>query len=94
MGRGFHRGPRLRETFLSVAGGRARDPFLWDATNRSVRFTASNVCWPGFWRNWGVWGDRSPPVHRTCAGMPRAADVARSPALRALREAITRRNVA
>ena len=30
------------------------------ATNKSVRFTASNVGWPGFWRNWGVWGDRSP----------------------------------
>ena len=30
------------------------------ATSRGVRFTASKVCWPGFWRNWGVWGDRSP----------------------------------
>ena len=30
------------------------------ATNRSAGFTASNVCWPGFWRHWGVWGERSP----------------------------------
>ena len=76
MGRGFHRGPRLRETFLSIAGGRARDPFLWDATNRSVRFTASNVCWPGFWRNWGVWGDRSP---RSIGPVPDAESGGRCP---------------
>ena len=30
------------------------------ATNRSVRFTGGNVSRQGFWRNWGVWGDRSP----------------------------------
>ena len=35
------------------------------ATGRSVRLTASNVGWPGFWRNWGVWGDRS---HRSSCG--------------------------
>ena len=38
----------------------ARDPFSWDATNKSVRFPVGNVSRPGFWRNWGVWGDRSP----------------------------------
>ena len=38
----------------------ARDPFSWDATNKSVRFTVGNVSRPGFWRHWGVWGDRSP----------------------------------
>ena len=38
----------------------ARDPFSWDATNKSVRFTVGNVSRLGFWRNWGVWGDRSP----------------------------------
>ena len=32
------------------------------ATNRSAGFTASKVCWPGFWRHWGVWGGRPPPV--------------------------------
>ena len=30
------------------------------ATNKSGRFTASKVCWPGFWRHWGVWGGRPP----------------------------------
>ena len=39
---------------------RARDPFLWDATNKSARFTSGLVCRTGFWRNWGVWGDLSP----------------------------------
>ena len=43
-----------------MGGSCARDPFLWDATNKSVRFTVGNVSRPGFWRNWGVWGDRSP----------------------------------
>ena len=43
-----------------MGGSCARDPFLWDVTNKSVRFTVGNVSRPGFWRNWGDWGDRSP----------------------------------
>ena len=37
----------------------ARNPFLWDATNKSARFSAGMVIRRGFWRHWGVWGDRS-----------------------------------
>ena len=29
------------------------------ATNRSARFTGGKVSRQGFWRHWGVWGDRS-----------------------------------
>ena len=42
--------------------GRPREgPILMGrAANKSARFTARMVCGTGFWRNWGVWGDRSP----------------------------------
>ena len=30
------------------------------ATNGSARFTGGKVSREGFWRHWGVWGDRSP----------------------------------
>ena len=39
-----------------VEGRPARDPFSWDATNKSARFTVGNVSRPGFWRNWGGLG--------------------------------------
>ena len=56
------RNENLQVRSVVVGGSCARDPFLWDATNKSVRFTVGNVSRSGFWRNWGVWGDRSPPV--------------------------------
>ena len=40
------------------------------ATNRSVRFPARTVCVPGFWRHWGVWGDRSPRSFMRVLTMP------------------------
>ena len=45
-----------------VVAGRSREgPILMGrATNKGARFTVGNVSRPGFWRNWGVWGDRSP----------------------------------
>ena len=67
----------------------ARDLFLWDATNKSVRFTGGNLSRQGFWRHWGVWGDRSPRSFLPQGGGVRGGGIVAWQRLMALVGAIT-----